>query len=402
MPGPLDGVRVIDLTSMVSGPLATMILADQGADVIKVENPRGGDYTRAVSTRHGGFSASFLNNNRNKRSIALNLKDPRGLDLLHRLAADADVLVQNFRPGVADRMGVGEDAIRAVAPGIIYVSISGFGERGPYAAKPVYDPLVQALSGLTTVQAGSDELRPRLVRTILPDKLTGFTAAQAITAALLARERSGQGQHIRVSMLDSVVSFLWSSDMGSQTFVGKEHPQQKAQSFIDLIYETADGYISVAVQSDKEWAGLIAALDRPEWLEDPRFATAALRHENIDDRLNLTQDVLRTRSSAEWLARLEAEDVPCAPVLRRRDMIEHPQIVANEIVVETEHPQAGPIRQARPAPRFSETPATHRHGAPLLGEHSRDVLAELGLSDDEIDALLSDEIIHVAERGGVS
>ena len=353
MPGPLDGIRVIDLTSMVSGPLTTMILADQGADVIKVENPAGGDHTRGVSNRHGGFSASFLNNNRNKRSVALNLKHPRGVEALMKLAAGADVFVQNFRPGVVERMGVDYDAIRAVAPDIVYVSISGFGERGPYAAKPVYDPLVQALSGLTTIQGGSDEARPRLVRTILPDKLTGFTASQAITAALLARERGAGGQHIRLSMLDSVISFLWSSDMSGQTFVDADIDQQEAQSFIDLIYQTADGYISVAVQSDKEWAAFTRAAGRPELLADARFTTVKLRQQNIDDRLAVTQQSLAGWTTAECLARLEAEDVPCAPVLRRRDVHRHPQIVASETVVETDHPHAGRIRQARPAARFS-------------------------------------------------
>ena len=387
MAGPLQGYRIIDLTAMVSGPLATMILADQGADVIKVENPLGGDYTRAVSTRRSGFSASFLNNNRNKRSLSVNLKDPRGLDILKRLAADADVFVQNFRPGVVDRMGIGEAAIREIAPNIIYVSISGFGDQGPLAGKPVYDPLVQALSGLTTVQAGSDETRPRLVRTILPDKLTGVTAAQAITAALLARERSGKGQHVRLSMLDSVIAFLWSSDMGSQTFVGEDHPQEKAQSFIDLIYETTDGYISVAVQSDKEWEGLVLALEKPEWLADERFKTAALRHKNIDARLSLTQDVLRTRGSAEWLARLEAADVPCVPVLTRRDMIDHPQVMASQTIVESDHPRAGRLRQARPAAVFSETPAGHGFGGPALGQHNDELLAEVGLDGSEVETL---------------
>jgi crotonobetainyl-CoA:carnitine CoA-transferase CaiB-like acyl-CoA transferase len=278
MQGPLHGYRIIDLTGMISGPTATMLLADQGADVIKIENPSGGDHTRAVATSRGGFSASFLNNNRNKRSITLNLKDKRALDILLQLIKNADVFIQNFRPGVAERMGIGEDVIREVAPDIIYVSICGFGESGPYAYKPTYDPLIQAVSGLTTVQAGSDELRPRLVRTILPDKLTGITAAQAITAALLARERSGEGQHIKLSMLDSVIAFLWGSDMGNQTFVGAESPHDRAQSFIDLIYETSDGYISVAVQSNKEWEALTRALEQPEWLEDSRFKTAALRH----------------------------------------------------------------------------------------------------------------------------
>ena len=387
MAGPLDGYRIIDLTAMISGPLGTMILADQGADVIKVENPRGGDHTRQVSNRRSGMAASFLNNNRNKRSIALDLKDPRGVALLKQLIAGADVFIQNFRPGVIERMGLGEDAVREIAPDIIYVSISGFGERGPYAGKPVYDPLIQALSGLTTIQAGSDQVRPRLVRTILPDKLTGVTSAQAITAALLARERGGRGQHIRLSMLDSVIAFLWGSDMGSQTFVGDEFPQQEAQSFIDLIYETADGYISVAVQSDKEWANLVRAFDKPEWLEDPRFKTTSLRQKHIDERLSLTQDVLRTRSSAEWLERLEAADVPCAPVLRRGEMIDHPQVVASETVIEIDHPVAGRLRQARPAARFSETPAEVRSGGAMLGQHSEEVLAELGLGGEEIDAL---------------
>jgi len=401
MSGPLAGYRIVDLTSMVSGPLGTMILADQGAEVIKVENPKGGDYTRGVSTRHGGFSASFLNNNRNKRSVALNLKDPRGRALLLRLAVGADVFVQNFRPGVIERMGLGEDVIREVAPDIVYVSISGFGERGPYAGKPVYDPLVQALSGLTTIQGGSDQQRPRLVRTVLPDKLTGVTSAQAITAALLARERTGKGQHVRLSMLDSVVAFLWSSDMGSQTFIGDEIPQEEAQSFIDLIYETADGHISVAVQSDKEWAGLARAVGRPELLEDPRFMTVALRHRNIDARLQATQDALHGRSSADWLARLEAEDVPCAPILRRRDMIAHPQIRANETVMETEHPQAGPLRQARAAARFSETPVQHRYGAPRLGEHTREALEAAGVSAAELDALAAEAVIGLGESAPV-
>ena len=393
MPGPLSGYRIIDLTAMVSGPLATMVLADQGADVIKIEPPHGGDHTRQVSTTRNGFSASFLNNNRNKRSLALNLKHPRGIDICRRLAAGADVFVQNFRPGVAERLGVGEADIRAVAPDIIYVSISGFGEHGPLARKPVYDPLVQALSGLASIQGGADDARPRLVRTIVPDKLTGITAAQAITAALLARERGGGGQHVRVSMLDAVVAFLWHSDMNGQTFVGDEAPQADAQSFIDLIYETADGYLSVAVQNDREWAGLCRALEHPEWLADARFGTPALRQQNIDARLQLTQSVLRERSSAEWLERLEAEDVPSVPVLRRREMIGHPQVRANGIVVEYDHPRAGRVRQARPAARFSATPAEVRFGAAALGEHDETLLAELGLERAEIDALRSAGVI---------
>ena len=383
----MDGFKIIDVTSMVSGPSATMLLADQGADVIKIENPNGGDHTRASANTQKGFSANFLNNNRSKRSVALNLKEDAARQALLRLCRDADVFIQNFRPGVVDYMGIGEADVRAVAPDIIYVSICGFGDTGPYAAKPVYDPLIQALSGLATVQAGSDAERPRLVRTILPDKLTGTVAAQAITAALLARTRTGEGQHIRVSMLDTILAFLWGSDMGSQTFIDNPFPQQNAASFIDLIYETADGHISVAVQSDREWQSLTRAFDKPEWLEDPRFKSPALRQENINARLNLTQDVLKTDTSEMWLKRLEAEDVPCAPVLTRSEAINHPQVTTNAIVMETDHHLAGGVRQARPAARFSGTPIDIRRGAPALGEHTAAILSEAGYSGDEIAAI---------------
>ena len=386
MPGPLHGITVIDLTSVISGPLATQTLADQGADVIKVEAPRG-DHARHVATRRGGFSASFLNNNRNKRSIVLDLKHLEGLAALRRLAGNADALVQNFRPGVAERIGVGEAAIREVNPEIVYVSIAGFGFEGPYANKPVFDPLVQAVSGLTTVQAGADESRPRLVRTILPDKLTGVQASQAVTAALLARERTGRGQHVRLSMLDTVVSFLWSSDMGGHTFVGAESAQERAQSWIDLIYETRDGYITVAVNQDKEWERFALAAERPDILDDERFRTAEGREVFRNERLELIQSVLRGRTTHDWLARLESHDVPCAPVLTRREMIRHPQIDANGIIVEVDHPEAGRLRQTRTPARFSVTAPEHRRGAPVLGGHTREILSEHGFGREEIAAL---------------
>lgn len=382
--GPLAGMRIIDLTSMLSGPWATMILADQGADVIKVEMPGQGDHTRTGGNRSNDMAASFLNLNRNKRSIAIDLKAADGVALVKRLAASADVLVQNFRPGVVERLGVAEDDIRKAAPDIIYVSISGFGERGPWTHKGAYDPIIQALSGLATVQAGSDAERPRLVRTVLPDKLTAVTAAQAISAALVAKLKTGKGQHVRLSMLDAVLAFLWASDMGGQTYVDRQVSRQAAASFIDLIYETKDGHMTVAVMSDKEWANLARAFERPEWLEDPRFTTPALRDQNINARLAMIQEVLKTRTTAEWLACLEAADVPCAPALTRDEVIEHPQVLASEILLESDHPIAGRLRQTRAAARYSATPPELRRGAPRLGEHSDEILRELGLSRDEI------------------
>ncbi|NQW01212.1 MAG: CoA transferase [Rhodospirillales bacterium] len=389
MAGPLDGVRVIDLTSMISGPLATLTLADQGADVIKVEPPSGGDFSRKVATRRNGFSASFVNNNRNKRSLVLDLKNPHGLAAFRKLTDNADVVIQNFRPGVAERIGVGEDALRKTNPSLIYVSISGFGFAGPYAQKPVFDPLIQALTGLTTVQAGADHLRPRLIRTILPDKLTGIQAAQAITAALFARERSGQGQHIRLSMLDTIVAFLWSSDMGGHTFVGDETDIESAQSFIDLIYETADGYISVAAMHDKHWQSLSKALERPDFMTDPRFTTPELREINKEARLELTQVCIKPHTTAALLDVLEAEGVPCAPVLTRSEMRAHPQIIANEILFQSDHPHAGRLRQARQPAVFSKTINEMRHPAPMLGGQTREILHEAGFTDGEIAELLA-------------
>ena len=393
MPGPLDGIRVIDFTTMIAGPYGTMILADQGADVIKVEAPVNSDHARRAGYGQRHFSAAFVNNNRNKRSIAIDVKQAEGHELLLKLVETADVFVQNFRPGVMARLGIDYDDLRSVNPKLIYLSMSGWGEKGPWAHKPVYDPIIQAISGLTSVQGGSDDARPRLIRTILPDKLTGITAAQAVTAALLARERNGEGQHVRLSMLDSIVAFMWSSDMGSQTFVGKEVDVAAAATFIDLIYETATDYISVSVMTNDQWQNLCKAFEKPEWLEDERFMTPAGRDRHANDRLELIQSVLKTKSAEFWLDRLEAAGVPCAPVLKRHEMIRHPQVEASDIVVEVEHQHAGQLRQARNAARFEATPTEMRHGAPQLGEHSHQLLEELGYSQDAQKQLLDAGVV---------
>ena len=384
MSGPLNGIRIIEVTSMLTGPWATSILGDQGADVIKVEVPGVGDHTRSAGADRGGLPVNFLNINRSKRSLTLNLKNQQGVSILKRLAATADVFVQNFRPGVVERLGIGEPDIRKVSPKVIYMSMSGWGEHGPLAQKPVYDPVIQALSGLTTIQAGSDDARPRLIRTILPDKLTAVVASQAITAALLTRERTGKGQHVRLSMLDAVLNFLWASDMGGQTYVDDPVSNQAAASFIDLIYETKDGYMTVSTMGNKEWLALSRAFERPDLLKDPRFKTPQLRDQNVNERLALVQAELKTKTTAKWLEIFEKEEVPAAPALTRQEMIEHPQVTASEILVEYDHPVAGRLRQTRTAARFEGTPPGPPQGAPRLGEHNTQILMELGLSEDEI------------------
>ncbi len=388
MSGPLNGYRVIDATQMLSGPMATMMLGDQGADVVKIEPPNIGDLTRALGGKGRGVSPFFSTLNRNKRSVVLNLKDKNAIELLKQLVSGADVFVQNFRPGAAERMGIGEEVLRKVKPNLIYVSISGFGEKGPYTKKRVYDPVIQALSGLTDIQSDPVTGRPRMMRLIIPDKVTALTAAQAITAALLSRERTGEGQHVRLAMLDAVVSFLWHEGMAQYTFMGPDIGAARPPDTRDLVFETKDGFITAAAVSDKEWQGLVRALERPNWLEDKRFSTPAGRVKYADIRLEMTADVLRTRNSEEWLERLDAEQVPCAPINRKEDVLNDPQVIANELIVESLHPHAGQMRQARPAARFEKTPSELlRQPAPLLGEQTNAVLSELGVSPDQLAAL---------------
>jgi crotonobetainyl-CoA:carnitine CoA-transferase CaiB-like acyl-CoA transferase len=393
MSGPLSGFRIVDTTQMISGPMATMVLADQGADVIKIEPPVIGDLTRAFASRHRPVSPTFAVANRNKRSVVIDLKHAGGKEVLKRIVSTADLFVQNFRPGIVERLGIDEKALREVRPNLVYVSISGFGETGPYVQKRTYDPVIQALSGLASIQADSDTGRPRMLRVIVPDKVTALTAAQAMTAALLARERTGIGQHVRLAMLDAVISFIWPESMAAHTFAGSGRAITRPPNTRDLVFETADGYITCGAVSDAEWEGLCRALEHPEWLEDERFKTLTGRTRHADVRLELMADVLRTRTSAEWLAKLDAHQVPCAPILSREDLLTDPQVLANRLIVETWHPHAGLMRQPRPAARFSATPAELRSFAPELGQHTDEVLLDTGLTTDEIARLREQGIV---------
>lgn len=391
MAGALAGFRIVDVTQVISGPLATRILADQGADVIKVE-PLAGDIIRAMSGAELG--PGFLTVNRGKRSIALDLKSAAGIDVVKRLARDTDVFVQNFRPGAIEGMGLGPDVIRKINPRLLYVSVSGFGEEGPYAHKRVYDPVIQALSGLADMQAANENDRPRLVRTVIPDKTTGLTVAQAITAGLLERERSGEGQHIRVAMLDAMIAFLWPEALGGLTMVGNEANVKTGQRTRDLIFETQDGYITAGAISDKEWQGMCDALEKPEWLDDDRFSTASTRIRNAPVRLEMTAEVLKTKPSAYWLERLDSRGVPCAPVLTRPQVIEQEQVKVNGLLFEYDHPGLGRVRQPRSAAQFDRTPTNTEPLAPRLGEHGREILSEHGYPEGDITALIADGVLR--------
>jgi crotonobetainyl-CoA:carnitine CoA-transferase CaiB-like acyl-CoA transferase len=399
MPGPLAGIRVLDLTSVVSGPLATMFLADQGADVIKIE-PLRGDITRhsrqSVSAS-GEFSALFVSTNRGKRSLSLDLKRPEAAKIMRKLAARADVLVQNFRPGTIERLGLGEPALRASNSRLIYVSISGAGESGPYAGKRVYDPIIQGLSGFADIQSDPKTRRPRMIRTIVADKTTAIFAAQAVTAALFARERTGEGQHIRLAMLDTMIAYLWPEAMTQYTVVGREGSTADPVARPDLIFETADGYITVGTISDSEWCGFCAASERPDLAEDPRFNTPGGRAANATERILLMAEIIKKHPTAEWLKRLDTNDVPSSPVLRRSEVIANEQVLARELIAEFDHPDIGLVRQPKPAARFDRTPAAIRGPAPRIGEHSAIILSELGLETAEIERLAAEKIVRLVK-----
>ena len=390
--GPLEGIKVLDLTSMVSGPVAAMMLGDQGADVIKVE-PIHGEQLRHLGETHNGLNPGFYSCNRNKRSLAVDLKTELGKQILWDLIKDADVLLQNFRPGAMRRMGFPEEEVRKVNRGIIFVSISGFGEKGPYAHKRVYDPIVQALSCATDIQADRKTQRPNMFRIILADKVSALTAAQAVSSALFHRERHGEGQHIKISMLEATIAFLWPEGMGGLVFADQEMDIKRTYSSIDLIYETQDGYMTISIISDKEWQAVCSALDREDLIDDERFSTALARRKNAELRREVIAAEVSKRATGELLEKLDAADVPCAPLLDRKDLLDHPQIVESGTILREIQEGFGEVRQARPAARFGETPASVRTPAPQLGEHTVIVLQSLGYDQKRCDTLLEGKVV---------
>ena len=378
---------------MVSGPIATMILADQGADVIKIESPAG-DHMRRVGTKHKGMTSSFLTCNRGKRSMCVDVKQSKGLALVLELVKSADVLVQNFRPGVIERMGLGEDRVRELKPDIIYLSISGFGKNGPHAHQRVYDPVIQALSGLADVQRDQKTGVPRMVRTIICDKTTALTAAHAITTALFYREKTGEGQTMDLAMLDTMVGFLWPETMGSLSFVGKEQDPAHSQKSPDLVFKTADGYITAGANSDSEWEGMCNALNRPDLICDPRFKTAQARSENIAQRRQIVSDEISSWVSEEILERFDLGGVASAPILTRIELINNPQIVENNILTIINDEILGDVRVPRPPVQHSGQPTCVRKLAPFQGADNRALMLELGYKEPEINQYVRDEILH--------
>ncbi len=382
--GPLAGVRVIDLTQVIAGPTATMLLADLGADVIKVEPPGYGDLTRLAQFAKGGINSSVANNNRGKRSIQVDLSTDAGRDLALRMMAGADVVIQNMRPGVADRLGVGYEAVAAVNPDIVYCSMSGYGPSGPYVDRAVYDPIIQAMSGYVALQVNPTAPIPDLVRNGLVDKSSGWMAALSVCSALFARSRGAGGQHIELSMLDTAVQFLWPDGGMADTMLDPDASGGYRLSEIYQLTPCADGHIVYFVISDEQYLGLYRALGRHEWADDPAWGSREGRSGRFEELGGLLAEEFAKWKVAELVPRMHANSVPCGEVAALEDLPGDPQIVHNGTLVEWEHPTGGRIRQPRLAPSFSVTQPLFADRVPLLNEHAEKILGELGYDDSEI------------------
>ena len=385
--GPLSGIKVIDFSVMISGPLAAMQLADQGAEVIKVESPGLGDIMRYLGSQKNGMTGIFANNNRGKRSIVVDLKHLDGVDVVRRLVADADVVIQNFRPGAMARLDLGYDDLAAINPNLIYTSISGYGADGPNSSRRVYDNVIQAASGLASVQSDPATGEPQLFRTLLCDKATAYTATQAITAALFARATGrAAGQHLEIAMLDTAIAFMWPDCAMDAALLDDDVTRSPTIAANYAVTRFADGFASSSAVTDSEFTGLCAALGRPDIADDPRFVDTPTRIANAVEMVAVLAEASSACSLADFTARSAEHDVPSSPINTIDELPTDPQVVHNEVFVTRAHPLAGTIREPRSAARFSATPAQVSAPAPAAGEHSDAIVRELGLDPTSLRA----------------
>lgn len=390
--GPLQGIKVVDMTTVLMGPYATQMLGDYGADVIKVESPDG-DVTRQIGpTRHPGMGPVFLNTNRSKRSICLDLKKPAGREAVLRLTAKADVLVYNVRPQAMARLQLGYDVVAKVNPRLIYAGVFGFGQDGPYAAKPAYDDLIQGATALPALMAQTSDGVPRYVPNALVDRIVGLTAVGAICASLVHRDRTGQGQRVDIPMFETMAGFVMGDHMGGLTY---DPPLDKGGYARHLSpdrrpYKTQDGYICVIVYNDKQWENFFKATGRDDLRSDPKFATFAGRATNIDVVYAELARILETKTTAEWNEILEKADVPVMPMHDLESLLQDPHMVATGVFPVVDHPTEGRIRSMAPSARWSETKVEPSRLAPRLGEHSEEILRDAGFSTDEIAQMVRD------------
>ncbi len=398
--GPLAGLKVVDLSHVMAGPTCALMLADLGADVIKVEKIPGGDDTRrSVPPTIGGESAAFLMMNRNKRGIALDLKSEGGKRVLRRLLDQADIVVENYRRGTMDRMGFGYASLRERNPRLIYCSISGFGRTGPYADRGGLDLIAQGMSGLMSITGEAPDRPPVKVGAPVTDITAGILACMGILAALHHRDRTGAGQLVDTSLFEAgIVHTYWQSAICFATGVppgpmGSAHPLNAPYQ----AFATADGWITVGAANQPNWLRLLDVMGAQHLAADPRFATNADRMAHLQALADALAPLFRARSSADWLARLAAAGVPAGPVLDVKEMHAHEQTMARRMIVETSHPTAGVVKAIGPPVKFSETSASIRRPAPLYGQHTREVLREHGFTEAEIDDLAAAGAIHLAE-----
>lgn len=384
--GPLAGIRIIELGQLIAVPLAAGILARQGADVIKVEDTGFGDNLRFYGSQKNGLSAWFVTVNANKRSVALNLQQPEGKEALWRLLAEADVLMEGFRPGVMDRLGFGADLVRERHPQLIYYSSSGFGPDGPYADHPAYDPVIQSLSGWAGAQVHDDE--PTLVRGMVADKLSALTGAQAITAALVQRGRSGKGDHVQLSMLQANIAFNWSDVMMHCSLLDEDAEHRPNLTGAYRLYRCADAWVSVSTGTDRQWASLCRVVGRPELATDERYSTAAARAARFREWFDLMGELVAPHPAMAIIPQLQAEDVPAAIVLDPAEVANDPHVRATGVVREIQHPVAGRVLQPKPGANFAAGMPEPRP-APRHGEDTVAVLEECGYGPDQIKAMVA-------------